>query len=519
MYLTAVNKTPLLVVQVDVTQNESLGDFHYRTYAPGIGMAQCDGVYAVNLVYVNRYGSELMREADILVLNNICDADVLPIIRDRKSRGKLTLYELCDDLDEIPPSSPVRGFYAQPKNMLLVKRLANYCDALQFSSPELFRKYGYLNDYAVIFENQMLSIPPERPRNPKDRVIVGWGGSAGHLQDMANISECLAGWILSRSDVQLYLMGSESIRDLFRKLPENKIRYFAPGPLEQYYDFMSRLDIGIAPLEDTPFNRARSDIKFLEYAAYGVAPVVQAAGPYLYSVRNGRTGILFAATDGLISALDYLVANPSERRAISANAREYALRERNQLTRGRDRIDYYRNLMSAKRDSVSLSGSRAIHVFDKMSNCQGAKRTGRHLHLSSTRYELLLQQGLLASDPGEARDIFREAAAMEPSLYVPHLYGSPVAADPVAALKKAAELNPESIVSWIHLGKVHSSRKMIAEAVESFNTAASIFPGYELPYIECAGVLKEHGLKKDAVELMKKAIETIPWVIRDKAAC
>lgn len=519
MHFKKLDESPLLVVQVDVTQDESLGDFHYRTYAPGVGMAQCDGVYTVNLVYVNRYGSELMREADILVLNNICDADVLPVIRDRKSRGKLTVYELCDDLDEIPPSSPVRGFYSQPKNMLLIKRLAHYCDALQFSSPELFRKYGYLNDYAVIFENQMLSIPPERPRNLKDRVIVGWGGSAGHLRDMANISEGLANWITGRSDAQLFIMGSESIGDLFKKIPENKIKYCTPGSLEKYYGFLSHLDIGLAPLEDTPFNRARSDIKFLEYAAHGVAPVVQATGPYLYSVRNGRTGILFTTTDGLISTLDYLVANPSERLAISVNAREYALRERNQLTRGGDRIDYYRNLLSTKQRIGGLNGGRTLDIFDKMCNCPGAVRTGRHLHLGSTRYELLLQQGLLASDPGESRDVFREAAAMEPSLYVPYLYGSPVAADPVEALKKAAELNPESIVSWIHLGKAYSSRKMIAEAIESFNTAASIFPGYELPYIECAGFLKAHGLKKEAVELMKKAIETIPRVIRDKAAC
>ena len=123
------NNPPLLIAQVDVAQNESGGDFYYRTYAPGVGMAHCDGIYVVNAGNVHRLKHELMQEADILILNNICDADFLPIIRDRKAGGKITVYELCDDLDDIPASSPVRAFYAQPKNMLLIKRLAHYCDA------------------------------------------------------------------------------------------------------------------------------------------------------------------------------------------------------------------------------------------------------------------------------------------------------------------------------------------------------------------------------------------------------
>ncbi len=78
------NSSPLLIAQVDVAQNESGGDFYYRTYAPGAGMAHCDGIYVVNLVNVHRLKHEVMQEADILILNNICDADVLPIIRNGK---------------------------------------------------------------------------------------------------------------------------------------------------------------------------------------------------------------------------------------------------------------------------------------------------------------------------------------------------------------------------------------------------------------------------------------------------
>lgn len=82
-----------LIAQVDSIQDETTGDFYYRTFAPGVGMAHCGGVHVVNLIY-----------------------------------------------------------YHQSNNMLLIKRLAHYCDALQFSSPELKRKYGYLNLSVAFFQ-------------------------------------------------------------------------------------------------------------------------------------------------------------------------------------------------------------------------------------------------------------------------------------------------------------------------------------------------------------------------------
>src|SRR5208337_782586 len=162
--------SPLLIAQVDSTQDETTGDFYYRTIAPGIGMARCDGVHVVNLVHFHRLRPELMLGADVLVLNNICDADLLPIIRDRKARGKLTVYELCDDLGALSPSNPMRAFYHQTNNLLLIKRLAHYCDALQFSSPELKCKYGYLNPTCSVFPNQILA-PPLARRQDSGEIV------------------------------------------------------------------------------------------------------------------------------------------------------------------------------------------------------------------------------------------------------------------------------------------------------------------------------------------------------------
>jgi tetratricopeptide (TPR) repeat protein len=447
-----------------------------------------------------------------LVLNNVCYPDLLPVIRDRKQLKKLTIYEISDEFEDVPPSSPAWGFYQQSNNLLLMKRLAHYCDALQFQSPELRRKYGYLNSHCCVFPNQILVTPPERGKKAERTVIVGWGGSISHLHDMAEISDRLVHWIMSRDDVQLYLMCADEIWELFEDLPSYRKRRFATGSIDDYYNFISLLDIGIAPLQDTPFNASRSDLKVLEYAANGVVPVVQATGPYLQSVIPGRTGFFFSTPDELISTLDDLASDASARASVSRSAREYALQERNCLNGGKDRVEFYRSLIATAHGGCILSGSEAENTFARLTNSAGAWKSGRHLLLLRTRYELLMQAGIHESGlsiPSKAWNRFLEAMKLEPSLYMPYLCGAGFSNDPIQMLKSALERNPSSILAWINLGRAYSLKGMTAKAIQSFKKAASIFPEYERPYIECADYLKEMGRGKEATAFLKKAIGLI----------
>ena len=516
-YLAEIDRCPFLLIQMDAPQAENTGDFYYRTYAPGIGMARCEDVYTLNFTNVHRLKHELIGKADVLVINNLCDADILPVIRDRKTAGKITVYEINDDLADIPPSNPNREFYAQPRNLLLIKRLANYCDALQFSSCELQKKYGYLNDISVVFPNQMLEIPLGRKRKPSDTVAVGWGGSLGHFQDLQRISAPLINWIIGRKNIHLHLMCGEPFGSLFDKIPRDRITWVSPGSLQDYYKFVSQLDIGLAPLEDIPYNRSRSDVKFLEYAAHSVVPVLQAVGPYPVSVRHGETGFLFNSTDELISILERLTLDTSMRSRVAAAAYEYVVRERNQFERGRDRVEFYRWLLTAAGWKRHPNGLNAEQIFDDLCNCAGAKKSGRNLSLGATRYELLLTGGLTAmSDKAAAGRMFQEAIRINPSLYMPYLFGAYVVDDTIQSLRIAVEKNPRSITSWLCLGSEYGSKGMSSEAIESFKTAAEIFPEYEQPYIQCGGYLNRIGMTKEGIDLLKKAMQVIPEVIRSR---
>ena len=504
------NGMSMLIAQVEPPQNTGAGDYFYRTHAPGISMAQAEGVYVVNLTNLHRKKVEIMTRADVLVLKNICDPDIFPLIRDRKAKGKVTVYEIADDVSALPPWNPVYSFYQDKENLGLVYRSASVCDALQTTVPELKGLYGHLNKYCEVFPNQILHVPPERVLKESNEVVIGWGGSHGHLEDLAEIATPLIKWMVTQPNAILHLMCSDPIWKLFDSLPPHKKRRTLPGSIDEYYNFLAKIDIGIAPLKDTAFNRSRSDVKFLEYAVSGVVPVLANLEPYLNCVRVGETGLLFRDTRELIDTLNLLVGARSLRLKISKSARLDVIQERLQHQHSEDRLIFYRKrisrLSSRERDYRSN-----LQGFDEWSGVNGAQREGRHLRLIDTHFESLLYDGLVSmqvkGDKKHAWQLFLQAAAIEQDSYLPFLFGSPAAPDPINCLQKSLRLNPDSIKAWILLGEAFTRNGRVIDAIKSFESAVKICSEYEIPYLRTAVLLKKIGEERQAERLFDRARE------------
>jgi glycosyltransferase involved in cell wall biosynthesis len=62
--------------------------------------------------------------------------------------------------------------------------------------------------------------------------------------------------------------------------------------------------IGLCPLEDNVFNQSKSNLKYLEFAANGLPVVASAVEPYAKSIIHGETGLLVAAGESWVDAIN-----------------------------------------------------------------------------------------------------------------------------------------------------------------------------------------------------------------------
>ncbi len=89
------------------------------------------------------------------------------------------------------------------------------------------------------------------------------------------------------------------------------------------YALGRRWDIGIAPLVGSLFEGFKTQVKYREYGAFGVAGAYSAVAPYTDYIDDGVTGLLVENTvDAWVGALDRLIRLPELRASIVAHAAE-----------------------------------------------------------------------------------------------------------------------------------------------------------------------------------------------------
>ena len=117
--------------------------------------------------------------------------------------------------------------------------------------------------------------------------------------------------------------------------------------IDNYDDYTAhalarRWDVGIAPLIGSPFEGFKTQVKYREYGAFGVAGVYSAVAPYVDYVDDGVTGLLVENTVAAwAGALDRMVRFPELRATIAAHAGEDVRRHYHQ----RDTADQMRRCL------------------------------------------------------------------------------------------------------------------------------------------------------------------------------
>jgi SAM-dependent methyltransferase len=116
-----------------------------------------------------------------------------------------------------------------------------------------------------------------------------------------------------------------------------------------YIGLLSESEISFMPLQDTPFNRAKSDLKFIEA---GASRVVSLASPVVYedSIADGSTGLIFRSESDLYEKIIRLATTPSLGISIGDRARRLVAETRMDAYGVAARLRWYRSLLARREE-------------------------------------------------------------------------------------------------------------------------------------------------------------------------
>ena len=172
-----------------------------------------------------------------------------------------------------------------------------------------------------------------------DIVKIGYfSGSISHNENFELIKPAIKQLLTKYSNVQLHIVGILDIPQDMKPF-ENQIVTHDYVDWDKLPALISEVDINLAPLVDSIFNRAKSEIKWIEAALVKVPTVASKIGAFSDAVVDGETGLL--ATDKQwFDKLEALVLSPELRQKI-ADAAYRAVLENCTLSKKDDMVTYF----------------------------------------------------------------------------------------------------------------------------------------------------------------------------------
>jgi tetratricopeptide (TPR) repeat protein len=518
----------ILIVQVHHPQKTRIGEFIYRFEQPAVALGKMPGARVVSVGVYSPSLEDLCRRASVVVWHMASEQDLLPLMEWRKREGLPNVFEISDSFIAFEPHDPMKEFFSDPIVLATTLQYVHLADAVQTTTEELARTFGFLNRRFMVFENQLAGIPPYRRRSG-DGMTIGWGGSLSHLADLRWIAPTVTRFCRDHPDVRFSYMGARKGLEYFSSIPRDRLFYTPPGTLEDYYRFLSTLDVGLAPLLDTTYNRCRSDVKYLEYAAAGLVPVLSDLPTYRKHGENRARGLLFSDEVGLVEVLERLHENPGLRQEVAERAHHYVKTQRLEEHHGKQRLEFYRSLMNKAPVTTNLpagleriqEGSEAFRTMPSEAERAMTLEAGdlvRLLRLQDPHHYLpYLKAGesLLQSGHPEAARYLALATERGPRSLRAHLLLAMALLQtdrPQAygKLTKALEISSGYAPAWDGLGRLREQAGDYEKASQLFQKALEANPFYSPAMLGFARACLAQGQTDQAAQALRTAMDVVP---------
>lgn len=208
------------------------------------------------------------------------------------------------------------------------ERIARQASAVVVSSASL-------ESWARQFNQHVVQIPtavdtrrfrpfPQKGEGRENLPIVGWTGTAGNYAHLASIRPALEA-VAREVPFVLRIVGETAFE------PWNSPRTeFIPWTLEGEAGEVARFDVGLMPLVDSEYARAKAGYKALVYMACGVPPVISPVGTNLEILDDGIEGFFASSLEEWKDRILRLLRDGELRARLGGAARDRVVAERSQ---------------------------------------------------------------------------------------------------------------------------------------------------------------------------------------------
>jgi O-antigen biosynthesis protein len=240
---------------------------------------------------------------------------------DKTKKYKPMVLDIDDNIFATRPYNPgYRSYYPNsPYSKWNIKAVENF-DAITVSTKNLENLYKQHIKDIFVCPNSMPTQEREdlfkKPRNkyPKKEgeIRIGWSGSAAHWENLKHIEKPVIDILSKYPNTTFYYTGlfgdlfqEKSIKDRVVSIPWSNLKTWGDT------NYQMNLDIALAPLVDNDFNRAKSNLRILEYATAKYPVIASPVEPYKTFSSNE---VLFAVEkEEWFNAIDKLVKSKDKR--------------------------------------------------------------------------------------------------------------------------------------------------------------------------------------------------------------
>ncbi len=304
--------------------------------------------------YADAY--DMLRNYDIIYSSYIDTVETYVKVKSAANMMKRPwIMDIDDNLWQVSKSHPYIKDYL-PESPKFQDQQAILKDTSQFTVTNSFLRYKtveYLNKNI----NQIEVLPnfidlkqyDHKKFTKKDHegIQIGYMGGSSHFDDINKPEFINAMKIIMDKYPQVSLKTTFYMPQLKAKFGS---RYkYTLGSFNIYRfidkiwtDMCATSDIFVAPLSYTPYSRAKSYCKYLEYSAGKVPSVMEKIDPYEQVLNYApERGLLASRTEEWVEHLSYLIENPKARERMGKSAYDYV--KKNHTIQGNIKIytDYF----------------------------------------------------------------------------------------------------------------------------------------------------------------------------------